>query len=58
MSSTDEFCPDYFNITRSLETSLADWNDDGVVTFTEAFYYERWLLYINNKPQNPQIWLN
>ena len=58
MSSIDEFSPDYFNITRSLENNLADANWDGVVSFTEAFYYERYLLFINQYPQHPQIWID
>jgi hypothetical protein len=58
MSSIDETCPDYFNISRSLENMMADLNDDGVVSFTEAFYFERLILYLQQRPQHPQIWLN
>jgi hypothetical protein len=58
MSSIDEYSPDHFNITRSLETGLADSNNDGIVTLREAFYYERLILIYEQRPQHPQIWLN
>lgn len=58
MSEIDETCPDYFNITRSLENDLADRDWDGDVSYEEAFYFERYILWINQRPQNPQIWID
>lgn len=49
-----EINPDLFNITRSLENSANDSNNDGIVDFVEAFNAEENLLIIN--PQDPEIW--
>jgi hypothetical protein len=58
MSEIDEYSPDYFNITRSLENDLADRDCDGHVSYEEAFYFERLLLWMNQRPQHPQIWID
>ncbi len=54
MGSFEMSTPDQFNITRSLENKDADLNNNGEVSFVEAFYYEESLL--QNEDQTPQIW--
>ncbi|MFO8050408.1 MAG: hypothetical protein R6V01_01760, partial [Thermoplasmatota archaeon] len=44
MGANEEYDPDLFNITRSLEDPTADTNNDGVVDFIEAFWKEVELL--------------
>ena len=46
---------DHFNITRSLEDEEADVNEDGDVSFKEAFYKEQERLE-EYEFQNPEIW--
>ena len=40
MGSDQEFDPDLFNITRSLEDPTADTNTDGKISFVEAYWKE------------------
>ena len=54
MGSDEMSTPDLFNITRSLENDDADLNNNGEVSFVEAFYYEKSLLQVGT--QTPQIW--
>ncbi|MFW3146386.1 MAG: hypothetical protein ACMUIE_06205 [Thermoplasmatota archaeon] len=52
----DQTCsPDQFNITRSLEDSSADANNDGVVSIIEAFNNEEQIL--EETGQTPLIWV-
>ena len=44
MEDDQEYDPDLFNITRSLEDPAADTNNDEVVDFIEAFWRENYLL--------------
>jgi hypothetical protein len=44
MRYNQSFDEDLFNITRSLEDPSADSNNDGVVSFLEAFRNEELLL--------------
>ncbi len=44
MEHDQEYDPDLFNITRSLEDPAADTNNDEVVDFIEAFWRENYLL--------------
>ncbi|MBN1389343.1 MAG: hypothetical protein JXA22_01740 [Candidatus Thermoplasmatota archaeon] len=55
MREMEESPMDHFNITRSLEDMQADTNQDGVVSFVEAFYNEKLLLL--GSGQDPQMWL-
>jgi len=44
MRSDQQFIPDQFNITRSLEDPTADMNDDEIVDYIEAYWKEvEWL---------------
>ena len=54
MSSTDQSFPDQFNMTRGLECGRADFNNDGRVSFIEAFFMEKFMLFFED--QTPQIW--
>ncbi len=54
MGSDEMSTPDQFNITRSLEDEDADLNNNGEVSFIEAFYYEKNLLV--SEDQTPQLW--
>lgn len=47
--------PDHFNITRSLENSEADRDNDGIVSFEEAFYAERHIM-MQYPTQNPVMY--
>lgn len=44
MGSSQTYCPDNFDIARSLDDPDADTDDDGVVTYIEAYHYEKNLL--------------
>ncbi len=44
MRSDQTYCPDYFDISSSLEDPVADANNDGTITYIEAFENEKDLL--------------
>jgi hypothetical protein len=44
MEDDQEYDPDLFNITRSLEDPASDTNNDEIVDFIEAFWRENYLL--------------
>jgi hypothetical protein len=52
MKATENAHPDQFDIARGLTDPTADTNNDGIVTFEEAFYKERSTV----TGQEPQIW--
>ena len=55
MGSDEMSTPDLFNITRSLECAWADFNNDGHVSYIEAFLREKYRLFF--EPQTPHIWI-
>jgi len=55
MEYYQEFDPDNFNITRSLEDQTSDINGDGEISYLEAYQNECELL--ENTGQNPVIWI-
>lgn len=57
MGAGQQFNPDQFNITRGLQNHFADRDNDGKVSYVEAFYSEYWLLR-RTTSQVPRIWIN
>ena len=55
MGSFQEYNPDLFNITRSLEDSSADTNQDGQVSYIEAYWKE--VGNLQEYDQDPCIWI-
>ncbi len=53
MRSYQTYDPDLFNITRSLKDLSADSNNDGVVSFIEAFWKE--VILLNGTGQDPVL---
>ncbi|MCK5773550.1 MAG: hypothetical protein KAH57_07150 [Thermoplasmata archaeon] len=54
MGSDEMSTPDRFNITRGLESAWADFNNDGHISYIEAFISEKIRLLL--EPQTPRLW--
>ena len=55
MGSDQDFDPDLFNITRSLEDTSADTDGDGEVSYIEAYWKE--VENLQGSGQDPCIWI-